>query len=660
MIRAIFLIITLAIPCLLASQVIPALTSPDGRVELLLDINGQVNAGIRVSGKDVMRISGIGLQMDKLLIPADGIKKLKHFKKSLTEEIIPTIPQKKNKIPNHCNEITLTFTDGNQLVFRVYNEGVAYRFVTHSKKPLKVLSETASFVFSQEDSVWFPHMPDQDKKYPFHTSFELQYHFFPLSAIGPDSLAPAPVLVETSTGIHAAILESNLRDYPGMFLRGSRTANVLDLILPPCPLETEIIGDPYQSHYIKTPAGWIAETSGEKSFPWRVILLAEKDKDLLNNELVYCLADPPKEMDWSWIKPGQCMDNWIIDGILSGVDFKSGNNTESYKYYIDFAARYGIEYIMVEPVWSDLHDIFKPVPEMNMPELLRYAKEKRVDLWLWTEALALQKNMEAILDSFQLWGAAGFMVDFFNRNDQQTVQFFEKIAESAARHRLMLMYHGAFPNSGFERTWPNALTREAVAGSEYNKWAGWISPSHNLCLPFIRGLSGPFDYEPLVMPNATQESFRIIGSHPMTQTTRAGELAKYIIYASPLQVISGSPVDFERDSTIIRFLSEIPTTWDESIALDGAVGEFALLARRKGNSWYVAGMTNEKTRSMTIDLSFLPTGNYEATIVQDGLNADREAEDYRIVEQKVTKEDKLEIHCMGGGGFVMKIRSSIK
>jgi alpha-glucosidase len=295
---------------------------------------------------------------------------------------------------------------------------------------------------------------------------------------------------------------------------------------------------------------------------------------------------------------------------------------------------------------------------MNMPELFRFAKEKKVGLWLWTEALALQKNMEAILDSFQCWGAAGFMVDFFNRNDQQTVQLFEEIAESAARHHLMLMYHGAFPNAGFERTWPNALTREAVAGSEYNKWAGWITPTHNLCLPFIRGLSGPFDYEPLVMPNATHESFRIIGSHPMTQATRAGELAKYIIYASPFQVISGSPVDFEKDSTIIRFLTGIPTNWDESLALDGAVGEFALLARRKGNNWYVAGMTNEKARSFTIDLSFLPTGNYEATIVQDGINADREAKDYRILRSQVSAGDKLEVTCAGGGGFVMKIKTS--
>jgi alpha-glucosidase len=631
--------------------------SPDKQIKLMVEPGPPLRFSIFLNDQILLQSAGISMQVDTIIIPDDESPcKTREFK-SVDEIITPSVPQKRSSIRNYCNQLTLTFAGGNQVIFRVYNEGVAYRFITHMQRRVKVISEHAEFTFSPEDSIWFPSIPDRSDSDRFNTSFELRYIQTSIKKITPDSLGPCPALIQTSKGPLIGILEAAVRDYPGMFIKGSAThQNTLESIFPEFPIETTVAGDPYQTSLVTKRAPFIAETSGERAFPWRVVLIAPVPMDLLSNDLVYCLSDQTELKDLSWIRPGKAMDNWIIDGILSGVDFVSGNNTSTYKYYIDFAAEYGIEYIMVEPVWSDLQNILKPVPEMDMKELFRYAKSKNVGLWLWTEALALDKNREEILDSFQLWGAKGFMVDFFNRNDQQTVNQFEQIAKSAAEHKLLLMFHGAFPSSGFERTWPNVLTREAVAGSEYNKWANWITPDHNLDLPFIRGLSGPFDYEPLVMPNATKESFRVIGSHPQSQGTRAAEIAKFIIYSSPFQVISGSPTDFKKDEQVIRFISQIPTTWDETIPLSAKVGDYALLARRKGANWFVAGMTDWTPGIFHLDFSFLGEGNYEAVVIEDGLNADREACDYRLSSRTIQKGDRISIKTASGGGVAICIK----
>ncbi len=630
--------------------------SPDRKVQVIIENDSTLRYQVLYNNTLLIQPSAVALDLGRLVL-GRNTPVVKAERKVIDERITPSIAQKRRLIHHHANEITLYFRGGHSIVFRAYNEGIAWRFKTAVKDSVYVRNETVTVACSENDSVWFPCMTDWPREDRFNTSFECVYRLYAVKDVLPDTLGPAPALIVKSNGMKIGIAESNVTDYPGMFLTGdSDLKGILKGVFPALPEQTVVEGDLYQLRAVEKRHPWIARIWGSRAFPWRILVIAPDDGILLSNDLVWSLASPQKIKETDWIRPGKAMDNWIIDGILYGVDFVSGNNTESYKYYIDFASRYGVEYIMIEPEWNAMRDILIPIPTMNMPELFAYAREKKVGLWLWTEALALSRNREAVLDSFQRWGAAGLMVDFFNRNDQLTVKELEEIAASAAKRKLMLMFHGVFPSSGFERTWPNVLTREAVLGSEYNKWSSWATPEHNLAVAFIRGLSGPFDYEPLVLPNATRESYRVVGSHPMAMGTRCAELAKYIIYASPFQVIAGSPVDLAHDDACIRLIASIPTTWDETVVPLAKVNEYAVVARRKGETWYLAGMNNSRGRSLSVSLSFLGEGNYTARIFQDGLNAHRHAGDYRITTQTVSRNNTLEIFFAPGGGYVAEIR----
>lgn len=634
------------------------LSSPDGKISVVVECDSTLRYTVLYNGRTLIRPSVIGLDLDKITVGKNSIV-ITTEERTIRETLTPAIPQKRSIISHQANEITLHFRGGYSLVFRAYDEGIAWRFIVNAKDTLRVLNEKATFSLAENDSVWFSHMTDWPREDRFNTSFECVYRLYGVHEITSDSLGPAPVLIVKSDGLKIGITESDVTDYPGMFISSTiGSPGTLRAVFPRYPAQTQMEGDLYQVRSVESRHPWIAKTKGPRSFPWRVLIIAPDDGILLSNDLVWSLAPPSKLEETSWIRPGKAMDNWIIDGILYGVDFVSGNNTESYKYYIDFAAKYGIEYIMVEPEWNAMRNILTPIPAVNMKELFAYARLKNVGLWLWTEALALSRNREAVLDSFQRWGAAGLMVDFFNRNDQLTVNELEEIAASAARHKLMLMFHGVFPSSGFERTWPNVLTREAVLGSEYNKWSNWCTPDHNLMIAFVRGLSGPFDYEPLVLPNATRESFRVIGSHPMSMGTRCADMAKYIVYASPFQVISGSPVELDKDVACIRLISRIPTTWDETIVPFARVNEYVLIARRKEETWYVGGINNGPARTFYLPLSFLEKGDYTAYIYQDGINAHRHAGDYRILSRTVNQRDTLIIPFAPDGGYVAEIRKN--
>ena len=634
------------------------LQSPDGKIQIVIENDTTLRYRVLYNDTLLIHPSAVALDLGRLVL-GKHTPVVKAERKTIDETIIPAVAQKQSLVRNKANEITLYFKGGHGIVFRAYNEGIAWRFHTAMKDSVFVRNETATVACSEKDSVWFPCMTDWPRDDRLNTSFEVVYRLYAAKDILPDSVGPAPALVVKSNGIKIGIAESDVTDYPGMFISGvSGRKGVLKGVFPAYPAQTVVEGDLYQVRAVVKRHPWIARTAGTRAFPWRVLIIAPDDGVLLSNDLVWSLASPQKIRETDWIRPGKAMDNWIIDGILYGVDFLSGNNTESYKYYIDFASRYGVEYIMIEPEWNAMRDILTPIPAMNMPELFAYAREKHVGLWLWTEALALSRNREAVLDSFRRWGAAGLMVDFFNRNDQLTVNELEEIAASAAKRKLILMFHGVFPSSGFERTWPNVLTREAVLGSEYNKWSSWPTPEHNLAIAFIRGLSGPFDYEPLVLPNATRESYRVVGSHPMAMGTRCAELAKYIVYASPFQVIAGSPVDLAKDDACIRLIANIPTTWDETVVPAARVNEYAVVARRKGTDWYLGGMNNSRARTLSIDLSFLGEGNYTARIFQDGANAHRHAGDYKVITQTVTCRHTLEIPFAPGGGYVAEFRKN--
>lgn len=424
---------------------------------------------------------------------------------------------------------------------------------------------------------------------------------------------------------------------------------------PRYPLEEKVSGGEFRQSLVTKRADYLARTNGRRTFPWRVLMVSPDAAGLLGNDLVYRLASPLELKDVSWIRPGQSTEEWITSRLLHGVDFKSGLNTATYRYYIDFAADYGLEYMMFDAGWSDPGDNTRVNPDIDVPGLIAYANGKGVGILLWNEANALSQNLESALDRYVAWGARGIMVDFMDRDDQPMLQFQERVAREAARRKLVVNLHGVAKPTGLQRAYPNLLTREAVLGHEYDMWSDRATPDHALTVPFVRMLAGPMDWEGGAMLNGTPKSFRVVGEAPMSQGTRTLQLAQYVIYDSPLQYLAGTPSDYRAEPQFTRFLADIPTTWDETRPLQGAIGDYLVVARRKGDTWYVAAMTDWTARKLEVPLSFLAPGGYKATIVRDGMNADRYAADYGMETRSVDAHDSLVIDMAPGGGNVTRL-----
>jgi alpha-glucosidase len=476
-----------------------------------------------------------------------------------------------------------------------------------------------------------------------------------LDSLTQKNLCFTPVLVAPVEGPKIIITESDLEDYPGMFVNGNGN-NSLTGQFAPYPLEEKIAEGEFPQAIVTKRADCIAKTKGTRSFPWRVLLIAATDKELPANDMVYRLASPSRVKDPSWIKPGKGTDEWIIGVNLFNVPFKSGVNTATYKYYIDFAKRFGFDRIMMDAGWSDYKDLFKINPAINMEEIAAYAKEKNIKLSMWTLAMTLAKQLEPALEQFNKWGVDFIMTDFMDRDDQQMVNFFFRIAEACTQHQIMIMYHGAFKPAGFNRTYPNSVTREGVLGSEYNIWSEKATPEHNVLLPFIRMTSGPMDYEPGILDNATVKTFRPIGDKVMALGTRCHQAAMFIVYESPIQIFSGNPSQGLLEPAFMELLGSIPATWDTTVVLDGKVGDYIITARKKGIDWFVGAMTDWTPRELTIDLSFLEEGDYEATLCEDGVNADRYASDYKLTNRKLSKTDSYTLKMAPGGGFILRLQ----
>ncbi|MGH2646790.1 MAG: glycoside hydrolase family 97 catalytic domain-containing protein, partial [Ginsengibacter sp.] len=463
-----------------------------------------------------------------------------------------------------------------------------------------------------------------------------------------------PVLVNTKDDIKIAVTESDLDDYPGMFLKGS-SSNSLQSAFAPFPFEERMVEGDYPEMVVSKRAGYIAKTNGTRNFPWRVLLIAKEDKDLPANDLVYRLATPSKIQDASWVHPGKCTDEWIIDINLFNVPFRSGVNTASYKYYIDFAKRFGFNRIMMDAGWSNTKDLFDINPDINMDTIAAYAKQQGIKLSMWTLSMTLNKQLDNALKQFQKWGVDFIMTDFIDRDDQSTVNFYKRVAEACAKAHLMIMFHGAYPPKGFNRTYPNNITREGVLGSEYNAWSDKVTATHNCIIPFTRMLAGPLDYEPGLLNNATPQQFKPIWGKVMSQTTRCQQLAMFIVYDDPLPIFSGNPSQGYLEPGFMDLLGSIPAAWDTTIILDAKVGEYIITARRKGNDWFIGGIC-ANAKDVTINFSFLANGNYNVTICKDGINADRNAMDYLIEEKTVTANDSLQIHLAPDGGFLVRVK----
>lgn len=629
------------------------ISSPDGRVAV--DIHAGSGLSLSIQKEDHSWVPRLDLGMElaggQILGKNDKVRSAK--KRSAAETIHPPVAIKNSSIEDRYNELRLQFRNHYSVVFRAYNDAVAYRFETDFPDSLTVKNEECSLELPAGSKAYFQLVGR------WMNSYENLYDQKPVDSLADPQTTQLPLLMTLPGGKELLFTESDLYDYPGLYFTG-HGSNTLQAIFPPA-VKTEEVNQRGQGSWDRTfrPASWydyIARTSGNRTFPWRILALADNDAQLLNNEIVYKLAAPSRLSDVSWIKPGQVAWDWWNDWNITGVDFRAGVNTETYEYYIDFAARHHIPYIIMDEGWYKLGDVTQRVPGVDVKAIADYGKQKGVGVILWCVWRTLDDQLETAMDLFQQWGIKGVKVDFMDRDDQAVVNFYWRCAKAAAAHHLLVDYHGAHKPSGILRTYPNVVNFEGVPGLEQDKWTDKMAtPWMAVTLPYIRMFAGPMDYTPGAMRNAQQKDFAPINSNPMSLGTRCQQLAMYVVFDAPLQMLCDNPTSYEKEKECLDFITSVPTTWDQTIPLDGKVGDYVVLARKKGSSYFVGAMTNWSARDLTIDLSFLPAGTHHIEIFQDGINADRNGTDYKKVVRDVTNSDKLSIHLAPGGGWAAKI-----
>ena len=527
----------------------------------------------------------------------------------------------------------------------------------NKKGTLKVKEETLFFNFAGNHHVDFP------KEKSFQSHQERLYEYLPLADIQKGSFCSLPALVEIKEGPKLVLMEADLMDYPGLYLEGTGK-NSLTGLFPGYPLKearvdlTKRGGD--RNIPVLEYADYIAEIKGKRNLPWRVIAIADEDKELIHNQIVFKLATPLQLKDTSWIKPGKvAWDWWNYNNIYSvdnyPVAFKAGVNTETYKYFIDFAALYKIPYVILDEGWYQLGDIMKINPDMDMEAILANAKKKKVGVILWVIWKTLDDQLQEALQKFAAWGVKGIKVDFMQRDDQPMVNYYYKIAKAAAKHKLLVDFHGSYTPRGMRRAFPNVITREGVKGLENYKWKSGLGPDHELTIPFIRMVSGPMDFTPGAMINVQGKSFHPMWNRPMSKGTRSRQLAMYVVYESPLQMLADSPSNYLMEPECMEFLARVPVVWDETRCLKGKIGDYIAVARRSGKEWYVGAMTDWEARDMNLVMDFLGKGNYQMEIYRDGINAHRRGIDFKRIRKKIKQGESLKIHLAPGGGWTARI-----
>lgn len=624
------------------------LRSPDNRIEVRVRTSDQIRYDVILNGAAVLENSTISLDVDHKKLGIDP--KVSDVKKTSHDQTVePAVRQKFAKIRDHYNELRLACDGGYSVVFRAYNEGVGYRFETAlPQKEIKIYGEEGSFKFAANYVVYYP---QEDSFYSHNERKYLPQH---LSEIAPEYIATLPAVVDVRGGAKLAIAESDVEDYPGLWLHGNAPDFALSATFPPYPLKEVQTSD--RDYKPVETADYIAATSGTRTFPWRVIGVANNDGELLTNEIVYLLERPSQFQDTSWIKPGKVAWDWWNDWNIDGVNFKAGINTKTYEYYVDFASKYGLPYIILDDGWYKLGNLLEVTPDLNMDELTAYAKQKNVGLILWASWKTLDDQLIPALDQFEKWGVKGIKVDFMQRSDQIMMNYFTRVCREAAKRHMLVDFHGDQKPATMMRTWPNLINTEGVRGMEWSKWSWESEPKHNVTLPFTRMFLGPMDYTPGAMRNATKSTFAPINHQPMAMGTRCHQLAMYVVYDAPLQMLSDSPSNYLREPEIMEFLGAVPTTWDDTRVLDARIAEYVLVARKNGRDWYLGGMSDWEARDVDVDFSFLPEGNFTLEAYQDGVNADRNASDYKKTSTQVNRTTKLKIHLASGGGWAGRIR----
>ena len=637
------------------------LNSPDGRITISVSVDGGVTYCVSKDGVQLIAPSGISMTLSDGTVYGGPQAKLQKVSFKSVNNVIPAVAYKKAQVPEKYNEMTLKFK-AFSLIFRAYDDGVAYRFVSASKVPFTVKGEQADFTFPQDWNCYVPYVTQNDETLEgqFHNSFENIYKYEKISEFDNTHLAFLPLLVDAPNGVKLCITESDLLHYPGMYLyKGDKPCSYKSVFAPYPKNRVPEPGDRVISMYVEGTEDYIAKCDPACSFPWRVIGISNSDGQLLESDLVWLLASPAEAgSDFSWVKPGKVAWDWWNDWNLYGVDFRAGVNTETYKAYVDFASQFGIEYVILDEGWSDATkaDLRTVVDALDLKALIAHAEKKNVGIILWAGFYPFQKDIEGICKHYAAMGVKGFKVDFMDSDDQQIPEFLERSAKAAAENHLMLDFHGIYKPTGLSRKYPNVVNYEGIHGLEQMKWnATTKQVDYDVTVPFIRFFAGPADYTQGAMRNANEDNLRAVNSEAMSPGTRCHQLGEYLVFFSPLNMLCDSPSNYQREPECTEFIASVPTVWDETLALENKVGQYASVARRSGNDWFVGAVGNWQERDLTVDLSFLGEGNWQIEIFKDGINADRAARDYKKTVSTVPADRKLTVHLAPGGGFAAKI-----
>ena len=634
------------------------LKSPDGKIEVKILVNDKISWSISHEKDLILAPSTMSMTLGQDVVLGQQAVVLNTKTESVATSF-ETPFYKKKSVQNHYNQLTINFKNDFSIEYRAFDDGVAYRFITKKKKDIIVKSEEVSLNFDQDYGTLMPYVRDlRNPKDLYISSFEAQYENKKISEFAKDTLAFLPFLIDYKNHKKAVFLEANLEDYPGLFMTNSNTKSGFESRFSKYPLQEKNGGFNNINRLITERADYLVKTKGTRNFPWRIIVISENDAALANNDMVQKLAESSKIKDVSWIKPGKVAWDWWNDWNIYNVDFKAGINTQTYKYYIDFAAKNKAEYVVLDEGWSLEEDIMKHNPNVDLEALIAYGKERNVGIILWSSWMALTKNTAGILKNYADLGIKGFKVDFLDRDDAKMVNSVYDIAQKAADNKLLLDFHGMYKPTGIQRTFPNILNFEGVKGLENNKWTPNDDvPLYDCTIPFIRMMAGPMDYTPGAMRNTTKSEFKPSHSNPVSQGTRCHQLALYTIFEAPLQMMADSPTAYMKEQESTDFIAKVPTTFDESVALDGEVGKFVAIARRKANTWYLGAITNWDSKEITVDFSFIEKGKqFEAEIFSDGLNADKAAVDYKRAIITVNSTTKLKYKLASGGGLAMIIK----
>lgn len=657
-----FCIILCSISSISAQHKTYSLHSPDQRLKLEITQADKLSFTLADEHGLIVTASEIALRLSDQSAKETSGNKIKKVTRNEVNQTIPSPFYKKASVKDNYHQLKLMYKDY-AVVFRAYNNGIAYRFESFKKTDYIIENEIADFLFEKDINLFAPYVSPRNRGKSIHfekqffSSFENVYTHAAVSAFNPDSLLLLPVMAEPGNGRKLLITEVNLESYPGMYLHASKGKSGLSAAFAPYPKEVQQGGHNMLQLLVESRESYIAKVSGTRNFPWRVLGVFMQDADILNSDLVYQLADESRIKDISWIKPGKVAWDWWNTWNISGVDFRSGVNTETYQYYIDFAASQGIEYVILDEGWAvnKKADLMQVVPEIDLKAIINYAETKGVGIILWAGYYAFERDMENICRHYRDMGVKGFKIDFMDRDDQPMTEFIYKAAEICARYHMLADFHGMYKPTGLQRTFPNVLNIEGVFGLEQLKWSNEDMVTYDVTFPFIRMFAGPVDYTQGAMRNAIKSNFRAVFTEPMSQGTRCRQLAQYVVFESPLNMLCDNPTNYLKEPLCTGFIAQVPTVWDETVALSGEVSKYISIARRKGDVWYAGGLTNWKQRDMEIDFSFLPQGIYGLELFRDGINADKVAMDFKYEKLTMQAGEKLKIHLAPGGGFAMRI-----